>query len=369
VLPELTPQELADVAETGAPLQVVDVRSPDVAASDRIDWAALSMRDGGAVPAAFNLPTSVLSDMDDPADRGLDRSVPVAVVCAKGSASQGATRLLRNFGFDARSLRGGMAQWSVALRRHDLEPPHGWHTFTAFERFAKGRRTFLLGAGDEALVVDAGRNLAPVIDAARELGLTIRGVVDTHLHADVLSGGPGLARFVGCDYFLSAPDAEGGRLAARDLSSRTELSCGGNSVEVFDTPGHTRGSVSLRFGDVYLTGDFLLCHGVARVETGSGSELAESLRAVSAWPVGARLVPSFCWHGRLELRFDAALRRQIGPLRGVAEQAQAAELDERERQLQRANRGLETIDQATVRRLEAGTKDLHLDGARWAQAC
>lgn len=363
--PEISPLELLGALEAGEPIQVLDVRAAEYLAAGRISWTAPA---SSVTATFFNLTSSALALLDDPAEAGLDRALPVAVVCARGSASRGAALLLRSFGFEARSVRGGMAAWSVAHRRLDLEPPPGFHTLQVFERFANGRRTILLGAGDAAVVVDPGRNLAPFLASARELGLAIRAAVDTHLHADVYSGAAGLAEHVGCPYFLSAADAEGSRRATTAIPLGGTIACGGSAIGILATPGHTVGSVTLVAGDAFLTGDFLLCDAVGRVESGQGSALADSLRAAAAWPASGRVVPSYGAAGLAE-RPVAALRDLMRRGAHAAAAATPTPLDAREQALRRANLGLETPDQATVQGLEILSRDLRLDTSRWTEAC
>ena len=363
--PEISPLELLGAIEAGEPIQVLDVRAAEYLTSGRISWAAPA---SSVTATFFNVTSSALALLGDPTEAGLDRAIPVAVVCAYGNASRGAALLLRSFGFEARSLRGGMAAWSVAHRRFDLEPPQGFHTLQVFERFANGRRTILLGAGDRAVVVDPGRNLAPFLVSVRELGLRIRATVDTHLHADVYSGAAGLAEHVDCPYFLSATDAEGSQRASTAIPLAGTIACGASAIGILATPGHTAGSVTLVAGDTFLTGDFLLCDGVGRVESSRGPALADSLRVAAAWPASGRVVPSYGSAGLVE--------RPLGMLRellrsGIAAAAAATPvlLDAREQALRRANLGLETPDQATVRDLELLSRDLRLDTSRWIEAC
>ena len=347
--PEVTPLELLLALEAGEPFQVIDVRSPELVAASRIEGSQ----------GFFNIPSSVLDSNADPAALGLDRSRPLAVVCSLGNASRPATRVLKSFGFAARSIRGGMAAWNVAHRRIDLEPPPGFHTLVVFERFALGRRTVLLGSGDAAVVVDPGRNLAPFLEAARELGLTIRAVVDTHLHSDVLSGGAGLAKHQGCRYYLPTADSEGSALDSLPLESGLAVASTGVSIEILPTPGHTAGSTTLVAGDVYLTGDFLLCDGVGRIETGSGPALAESLHATATWPGEGRIVPSYGSERRLEAGLEG-LRAEIERWAEFAAQSARTPLDENEQALVRANLGLESPDHATVRRREIAAREIRL---------
>ena len=129
-----------------------------------------------------------------------------------------------------------------------------------------------------AIVVDPNRDIERYLDAARDEGVTITEVTETHIHADFVSGARELARRAGARLLLSA---EGGadwqyRFAA---DSRATLLRDGDRFEVgsvhFDvrhTPGHTPEHVCFLVTDAtmseravgMLTGDFLFVGDVGR---------------------------------------------------------------------------------------------------------
>src|SRR5690348_1256740 len=75
-------------------------------------------------------------------------------------------------------------------------------------RPAKGCLSYIVCSGGEALVVDATRYTGVYEQFARDHGIHIVAVADTHLHADHLSGGAALARRTGASYHLADEDAE-----------------------------------------------------------------------------------------------------------------------------------------------------------------
>ncbi|RMF32059.1 MAG: rhodanese-like domain-containing protein [Chloroflexi bacterium] len=95
-VPEITPAELRARLEQGDRLQIVDVRT-------EAEFAR------GHLPGAINLPIQrfrrEISTLD------LDRERPVIVVCATAHRSRPAVRLLRQQGYEAFQLAGGMARW------------------------------------------------------------------------------------------------------------------------------------------------------------------------------------------------------------------------------------------------------------------
>jgi glyoxylase-like metal-dependent hydrolase (beta-lactamase superfamily II) len=112
--------------------------------------------------------------------------------------------------------------------------------------------------------VDARSDLETYCEIARSLGLKILYVIDTHVHADHVSGGRALAHALGADYCLheSAPAA----FEFRRIKDGEALDLGNVAIRVMHTPGHTQDSVCLAVVDrtrgddawFVLTGDALL---------------------------------------------------------------------------------------------------------------
>lgn len=128
--------------------------------------------------------------------------------------------------------------------------------------------------GDEttgrAIVVDPQRDVSQYLADATALGLTIERVIETHFHADFLSGHLELAAATGATITYGA----GARadFPIETLEDRTRLSLGEVVLEVRATPGHTPESISIvvweRADDPepwgVLTGDTLFIGDVGR---------------------------------------------------------------------------------------------------------
>jgi hydroxyacylglutathione hydrolase len=119
-----------------------------------------------------------------------------------------------------------------------------------FRRFydeGLAQASYMIGcdAAGEAIVVDPNRDVAQYLAAAAAEQLRIMQVVETHIHADFVSGSRELARRAGAALLLSA---EGGpdwqyRFAATDgarlLSDGDTVRAGRVRLDVMHTPGHT----------------------------------------------------------------------------------------------------------------------------------
>lgn len=312
---EITPEELADRLESGEVLQVLDVRAPHRLATGRVEAERF-----------VNLKGSEILSGGDPARAGLDPDTPVAVVCGHGNSSQPVTHYLRMAGWSARSLKGGVSAWMSLLRRRVLAPPSGVDRFIQFDRVGKGSLGYLIVSDEEALAVDPSRGWTAWREAAREAGASLVGAVDTHVHADFVSGSPELSRELGVPYHLHPADAvypyDGtpGRLEFEAIEHGDVIEVGRARVRVDHTPGHTEGSVSLHIADdAVLTGDFLFVSSIGRPDLAGRTEewtgdLWESLvRARESWPGEVVVYPAH-YASDAERNADLSIGRPLADL-------------------------------------------------------
>jgi glyoxylase-like metal-dependent hydrolase (beta-lactamase superfamily II) len=134
--------------------------------------------------------------------------------------------------------------------------------------------SYLFGCGGHAAcaVVDPVGEAAPYLAVAKETGMQIRFVVDTHLHADHRSAGRALAAAADADYVLhnSAEVA----FTPRGVADGDRLPLGNVFVDVMHTPGHTPEHICLLVTDrtrtddpwFVLTGHTLMVGDVGRTE-------------------------------------------------------------------------------------------------------
>ena len=129
-----------------------------------------------------------------------------------------------------------------------------------------------VGDGDEAAVFDPSRDIEMYLEEARNRGLTIRWVLETHLHADFVSGHRELAARTGATIGIgSKADAQ---YPHRGLAEGDEIRLGDVRLRAIETPGHTPESLSfLIFENAedkqpwgVLTGDTLFVCDVGRVD-------------------------------------------------------------------------------------------------------
>jgi hydroxyacylglutathione hydrolase len=136
-----------------------------------------------------------------------------------------------------------------------------------------------------AAVVDPRRDVAEYVADAHAEGLTIAHVIETHFHADFLSGHLELAARTGAEIVYGAAAAGLVDFPIRTVRTGDRIALGAVSIEVRETPGHTPESISLvirgepdapPFG--VLTGDTLFIGDVGRPDLLSAAgESAEGL--------------------------------------------------------------------------------------------
>jgi glyoxylase-like metal-dependent hydrolase (beta-lactamase superfamily II) len=336
---------------------LLDVREPTEVA----EWAISA--DVKNVPAT-ELPARI---SEIPGDR------EIVVVCASGNRSALAADLLAQHGLRVANLRGGMAAWGALYDWIVVDLDHEVR-IVQVRRRGKGCLSYVVGAGDEAFVVDPSLDVDVYLEVAAEHGWKITRVFDTHLHADHVSGARTLASSVGATLHLNPADTFGFDYTA--LRDGDAFALGGSSafsVAALRTPGHTEGS-TVYFVDerVVLTGDTLFVDGVGRPDLAERAEefahnLYRSLHErVLTLPDDALVMPGH-YGDVVRVHADAPVAATLGELRATLppltfdEAAFVAWATERSTprppnyvEIVHANMGRSELDPAALRTLEAG---------------
>ncbi|MDQ6422925.1 MBL fold metallo-hydrolase [Paenibacillus sp. LHD-117] len=316
-------------------LFILDVRNNENYADWRIEGAGI---------ATVNLPYFELLDDIEPAVKLIPHGEPVLVVCAKEGSSVFVAEQLTEAGVpDVSYLIGGMKAWSEHMEPVKAGDLKGGGELYQFVRPGKGCLSYMIISGGEAVVVDAMRMTERYLAFAAEKGAVIRHAIDTHLHADHLSGGRRLAEQTGADYWLPPKDAEEVGFAFRSLDEGAEIAVGCTAIALaaIYSPGHTIGSTTLLIDGTYLlTGDILFVSSIGRPDlAGNAESWADDLRETLF--TRYKGLPQ-------ELLVLPAHYGKVGELgeRGLV----AAELGE----LFRRNAGLAVADEAAFRRAVTG---------------
>jgi glyoxylase-like metal-dependent hydrolase (beta-lactamase superfamily II) len=313
---ELTPDELYQAIRRGTPPLILDVRNEDEFASWTIE--------GLPSNSLLNIPYFVFLEDEAGCLERLPSAREVVVVCAKGGSSAFVAAILERHGIPARNLRGGMIAWG------DLHVTTGIASareapVSLFQINRVGNRclSYVIVSHDEALVIDPARHIDWYTSLAEAQQARLTRVIDTHLHADHLSGGPTITRSLGIPYHIRLDDAAGAQFPYHALEDGTRLTLGSSVVEIIamHTPGHTPGSISLLVNDQYLlTGDTLFVSSIGRPDLGDKAEewamlLYRTLfERMAQLPDDVLILPAH-YSGIAEIRHDGIVATPLGEAR------------------------------------------------------
>ena len=269
----ITPAELYAEIEQGRCPYILDVRNQD-------EYAVWQIEGTRSVPMK-NVPIWVAVEESETLAQELPEDA--VVVCAHGNGSDLLIDVLKDEGCEVRTLEGGTAAWAELLVSRPIDGlPEGMVGYQ-IARPAKACLSYLVGApGHGCIVVDPARFPQTYRDLAAQHGMTITHVLDTHVHADHVSGGPAMAAELGVPYHVPVEDSGAQTPFANEpLADGTVIDLGAAQLEVLaiKMPGHTPGSTCVHVpGHLILTGDTVFVRGLGRPDlTGKASELATEL--------------------------------------------------------------------------------------------
>ncbi len=168
-----------------------------------------------------------------------------------------------------------------------------------FKQFYLGclaQASYLIGDEGEAAVVDPRRDVDEYVEEARRNGLSIRHVIETHLHADFVSGHRELAARTGAKIYFGAK--AGARFEHVGVAEGDEIRMGRVRLRFLETPGHTPESISIVVIDeaksaepeAVLTGDTLFIGDVGRPDLLGAKMSAQELAGMLYDSLHAKLL-------------------------------------------------------------------------------
>jgi hydroxyacylglutathione hydrolase len=155
-----------------------------------------------------------------------------------------------------------------------------------------GNSAYLVDLGDrQGMVIDPERNPTPYLAAAERKGLRLRWALETHLHADFVSG---VRELAAQGVKTLAPTESRLKFDHRGLSDGDDVDLGGLTVRVIATPGHTPEHCAYLLMDgtesvALFSGGTLIVGGVARTDLIS-PELTEELARLAYRSIRDRLL-------------------------------------------------------------------------------
>ncbi|ELY81951.1 MBL fold metallo-hydrolase [Natrinema gari] len=272
----VSPAELRDRIDAGEGLTLLDTRME----SEYDEWKI----DGGNVDS-INIP--YFEFLDDEIDDSVLARLPddreFTVVCAKGGSSEYVAGTLTERGYDVDHLENGMNGWARVYDRVEIERYDGSGRLYQYQRPATGCLGYFLVDGDEAAVIDPLRAFTHrYLEDADELGADLQYAIDTHVHADHISGVRALDA-VGVEGVIPEASVDRGVTYADEMTLAAdgdEFQVGSATIETVFTPGHTSGMTAyLLDGSLLATGDGLFVESVARPDLEEGDDGAPEAAA------------------------------------------------------------------------------------------
>jgi glyoxylase-like metal-dependent hydrolase (beta-lactamase superfamily II) len=299
----LSGDELVQLLDSDPLLLMIDVREPDEFA----EWQ---------IPSSVNIP---LGDLERYADE-FDDDRFIVLICAKGIRAGKGAAVLRAHGVSSHVLEGGMEGWASTY--DTVEAPFGNVTVIQLRRRGKGCLSYVVGAGGRALVIDPSLDVTQYIRVAALHRWRISDVLDTHLHADHVSGARALAAATGATLRLSPSDHFQYDFEPLVDGTTIELANGsGLNVEAVSVPGHTEGSTLFQLADrAVFTGDTLFLESVGRPDLADqAASFAHNLyRSLHerVLPLGDDVIVFPAHYGAsVEIRTGSFVAKPLGELR------------------------------------------------------
>ncbi|HEY9385440.1 MAG TPA: MBL fold metallo-hydrolase [Nitrososphaeraceae archaeon] len=271
---EIEAAELKQKIDRGDDIYILDVRTPEEYYAWKISYN--KYRD---LPL---IPINQLFSSTQMALRHVPKDKEIVTVCAHGNRSMIAARLLSELGYNVKSVKGGMAQWNNIYDIAVISSNPGLYVkIWQVRRISKGCMGYIIATeiDKNAVVIDPTCEIdESFLKVAKENHLSITKVIDTHMHADHISGATRLAKASGADVYVSSME---GYEIKDDIGLTVNHIRDGDKIQVGDgihlnaihVPGHTKGSISFKLtlkdrntaaNNYLFTGDTLFIDGIGR---------------------------------------------------------------------------------------------------------
>jgi len=316
LIEEITADELYRDMRRGNPPFILDVRNEEEFAN----WVI----EGLPANSLRNIPYFAFLEDEEESVKQVPRDREITVVCAKGGSSAFVASILAPHGIRARNLQGGMIAWGdLHVTTRVPSPAASGLSLFQMNRVGKRCLSYVVISDSEAIAIDPSRHHESYLSLAQAHNARMVRVIDTHLHADHLSGGPGMTQSWGVPYYIRLDDVAGARFPYTSLEDGARLALGSSVVEIIalHTPGHTPGSTSLLVNDKYLlTGDTLFVSSIGRPDLGDKAEEWAQLlyrtlfERIACLPDDVLILPAH-YSGAEEMRRDGVVATTIGEAR------------------------------------------------------
>lgn len=206
----------------------------------------------------------------------------ILVVCAVGDASDLIAAILREEGWNALNLTGGMIAWGDFYVARPVIEQEAYQIYQ-IDRTARGCLSYVLISDGMAAIIDPLRHIDRYDRFFDDKDVELSYLLDTHAHADHISGGPAISVQTGSPYYLHPYDGIHpfdllpAVIEYETLADGQSFSLGALTIDVIHTPGHTLGQVNFivtdKAGESYaFTGDNVFIQSFGRPDLGGQGE-------------------------------------------------------------------------------------------------
>ena len=174
----------------------------------------------------------------------------------------------------------------------------------------------------EAICIDPGDQPDDILALARDMGVTIKTIANSHAHIDHILGARGVKDATGARFLLHPHDVELARMAGQHatrmlgqpappppepdglLADGDDVDVDGLKLKVIHTPGHTQGSVSFYTEGMLFSGDTLFRGSIGRTDLPGGDyeqEMASIVDKLLTLPDDTIVLPGHMQETRIDL--------------------------------------------------------------------
>ena len=181
----------------------------------------------------------------------------IITFCTHGQRSSNAAKMLSELGYTVKTIEGGLDGWSTIYDTAIVDTNSDILKIWQIRRVSKGCMSYVVASlkDKKATIIDATCTIETVLkDILEENGLKIIRVIDTHMHADHLSGSTRIASKYGAEISISSLEKYDTKNLDSEKNFKPTLIHDGDKLEIGDgicleaihTPGHTDGSISFK---------------------------------------------------------------------------------------------------------------------------
>jgi glyoxylase-like metal-dependent hydrolase (beta-lactamase superfamily II)/rhodanese-related sulfurtransferase len=247
---EIEPNELKKKIDNHENIFILDVRTPQEYESWKLSY------DKHDNPKLIPIESLFLNDSN--LLKEIPKDKEIVTVCAHGNRSLMAARLLNQLGYNVKSVKGGMAGWNKVYDVAEVAvPKEAPFRIWQIRRISKGCMGYIVSSKEDstAVVIDPSRKIYEAfLKVAKENELKIIKIIDTHQHADHVSGVAKLAKAITAEtnskalaYFSSLEEynSENSEININYIKNEDQIEITKKiSLRAIHTPGHTNGSMS-----------------------------------------------------------------------------------------------------------------------------